>query len=90
MVMAATTPRPRDSLKFVELLLEPEWAAANANELMFGSPNLTAADRGLIVHADDPAVYPPDEVRARLFRHHEFTGETAIVAKRVWLEVRTT
>lgn len=90
MVMAATTPRPLDSLKFVELLLEPEWAAANANALMFGSPNLTAVDRGLIEHVDDPTVYPPAEVRARLFRHHEFTGETAIVAKRVWLEVRTT
>ncbi len=90
MVLAATTPRPLDSLKFVELLLEPSWAAANANELMYGSPNRAAAEQGLLELADDPSVYPPPDVRARLFRHREFTGEAALVAERVWLEVRTT
>lgn len=74
--------------RFLELLLEPEIAAINANALRFGTPNRTALERGLVDDAADPQVYPPPEVRARLHASENWAGSTATLVDEVWVELR--
>ena len=59
--------RNRDlALAFMNLILEPEIGALNASEMGSASPNAAAVpfmDKDLLAN---PAVYPPDEIAARL------------------------
>lgn len=74
--------------RFLELLLEPEIAAMNANFLRFGTPSRTALERGLVDDAADPQVYPPPEVRARLHASENWAGSTAELVDELWVELR--
>jgi spermidine/putrescine transport system substrate-binding protein len=73
---------------FIEFVLDPEIAALNANELRFASPNQTARDRGLLTDAADPQLYPPADVRARLFVSENWEGKTKDLVDELWLELR--
>jgi spermidine/putrescine transport system substrate-binding protein len=75
--------------RFLEFLLEPEHAAINANLLRFATPNQTALDRGLISDAADEQLYPPEEVRARLFGSENWDGGTKELVDDIWLELRS-
>lgn len=74
--------------KLIEHFLDPEIAALNANELRFATPNATALERGLITDADDPNIYPPPEVAARLFGSENWFGNTGNLVGEIWLELR--
>ncbi len=89
LVIPARARDPALARSFIELLLEPEIAAKNANFLRFGTPNRTALERGLIEDAADPQVYPPPEVRARLHASENWAGRTATLVDELWLELRT-
>ncbi len=54
---------------FIDYLLDPVVGAELSNYTAYGSPNQAAIDQGLIDQAllDDPAIYPPEEVEARLY-----------------------
>jgi spermidine/putrescine transport system substrate-binding protein len=67
----------------------PEHAAINANFLRFATPNQTALDRGLIADAGDAQLYPPQEVRARLFTSENWDGGTKELVDEMWLELRS-
>jgi len=88
LVIPARAGDPELARRFVELLLEPEMAAKNANFLRFGTPNRTALARGLVDDAADPHVYPPPEVRARLHTSENWAGGTATLVDELWVELR--
>lgn len=75
--------------RFLAFMLEPEHAAINANLLRFATPNQTALDRGLIADAGDAQLYPPAEVRARLFSSENWDGGTKELVDDIWLELRS-
>jgi spermidine/putrescine transport system substrate-binding protein len=75
--------------RLLEFMLEPEIAAINANVLRFATPNQTALDRGLIADAGDPQLYPPPEVRARLFTSDNWDGGVKDLVDEMWLELRS-
>ncbi len=54
---------------FIDYVLWPQVAADISNYTAFGTPNLVALEEGLIDEdlAEDPAIYPSDETKARLF-----------------------
>lgn len=74
--------------RFIALLLEPEVAAINANELRYATPNRAAIERGLVQGTDDPTLYPSAEARARLFTSENWFGNTEAVVDELWLELR--
>ena len=88
-VIPAAAPNPDLALRFIEFLLEPEIAAVNANALRFATPNQAALDRGLIDDAGDPQLYPPPELRARLFDSENWDGGTKELVDELWLELRS-
>jgi spermidine/putrescine transport system substrate-binding protein len=75
--------------RFLEFMLEPEHAAINANVLRFATPNQTAIERGLVDDAGDAQLYPPPEVRARLFGSENWDGGTKELVDDIWLELRS-
>ena len=54
---------------FIDYILWPQAGADISNYTAFGTPNLAAYEQGLIDPelADDPAIYPSEETKARLF-----------------------
>lgn len=83
---AAATPEL--ARVFIELLLDPEVAALNANFLRFATPNRAALDRGLISDAAEPQLYPPPDVRERLFVSEDWDGGPKQLVDELWLELR--
>jgi spermidine/putrescine transport system substrate-binding protein len=81
-------PAPELARAFIELLLDPEVAALNANFLRFATPNRAALDRGLIADAADPQLYPSADVRERLFVSEDWDGGTKDLVDELWLELR--
>ncbi|MEZ4452321.1 MAG: spermidine/putrescine ABC transporter substrate-binding protein [Nannocystaceae bacterium] len=79
---------PAAALRFLDFLLDPEIAAVNANALRFATPNRAALERGLVEGAGDPALYPPAEVRAKLFTSENWLGGTEALVDSLWLELR--
>ena len=88
LAMPAIAPMPGVAMRFIEFMLDPEIAALNANELRFATPNLAALTRGLITDSDNPALYPPPEVREKLQVSEPWTGATEALVDALWHELR--
>jgi putrescine transport system substrate-binding protein len=70
--------------KFLNFMLEPEVAAANTNYLQYANPNKASAayiDAALL---DDPGLYPPAEVLARLEVLEPMTANVESELTRIW------
>ncbi len=89
LAIPAASKQPELAREFIELLLDPEVAAANANFLRFATPNRAALDRGLIADADDPQLYPPAEMRERMFVSENWDGKTKELVDELWLDLRS-
>jgi spermidine/putrescine transport system substrate-binding protein len=63
----AGAPQPALAAQFINYLLEPEAGAAVANYARGASPNQAALARVNLADLSNPALYPPADVRQRLF-----------------------
>jgi putrescine transport system substrate-binding protein len=60
-------PHPENALRFIDYLLRPAVIAAITNAVSYPNPNVPATELVKPEIRDDPAVYPPEEVRRRLY-----------------------
>lgn len=88
LAIPAAAANPGRARALVEFLLQPENAAENADALGFATPNRTALDRGLVRSATNPAIYPPEDVRATLQRSENWDGSVGEQADEIWLDLR--
>ena len=63
----ADAPHPENALRFIEYLLRPAVIADITNAVWYPNPNLPATALVMPAIRNDPAVYPPEEVRRRLY-----------------------
>jgi putrescine transport system substrate-binding protein len=63
----ADAPHPDNALRFIDYLLRPAVIADITNAVSYPNPNLAAAAFVSPEIRDDPAVYPPEDVRRRLY-----------------------
>jgi spermidine/putrescine-binding protein len=89
MVIPVSARSPELALRFIEFLLDPEIAAINANALRFATPNKVALERGLVDDDDEAELYPPPEVRSRLFTSENWFGGTESLVDELWLSLRS-
>ncbi len=84
------TPRPgarRDAaMRWIDHILEPERAAQIARAAGYASPNLRARDFLDAPMREDPALYPPAQLRARLFLSRRAPDEAG--EARAWRRLR--
>ena len=63
----ADAPHPENALRFIDYLLRPPVIADITNAVWYPNPNLPATALVKPEIRNDPAVYPPQDVRRRLY-----------------------
>lgn len=82
-----TARNPKMAEAFINYLLRPEVAAKLANFTHYASPNQAALD--LINPADlqNPAIYPPENLRRRLFTLVNLPPDVLALYQQAWTEI---
>ena len=85
----ADAPHVRNAHLFINFLLRPEIAARNSNFIKFANPVLPDIQPLDPAVRNDPGVYPPAEVRARLTPERARPAEFQRVLTRMWTRFKT-
>jgi putrescine transport system substrate-binding protein len=89
LLIPASAPHPEAAHRFLNFILKPRVIADITNDIHYGNDNLAARP---FVHGDllnDSAVYPPPEIRARLYLPAELGQEYDRLRTRVWTHIKT-
>jgi putrescine transport system substrate-binding protein len=82
-------PHPRAAHAFINFILNPNVIAAITNDIHYGNDNLAAQPLVDPQIRSDPAVYPPPQIRARLFLPSEFDAKYQRLRTRVWTRIKS-
>ncbi len=82
-------PHPNAAYRFLNYVLEPRVIAQITNDIHYANDN--AASRPYVdpLILNDPAVYPPAAVRARLYRSAEVSPALERLRTRTWTRIKT-
>jgi putrescine transport system substrate-binding protein len=85
----ADAPHPNNAHAFINFMMKPEVAAANSNFVNYATGN--AASVALVDESvrNDPGVYPPPEVKAKLFPDLAESEEFTRLLNRSWTRFTT-
>lgn len=89
MAIPKDAPHPEAALRFIDHVLRPETIAAISNTVAYANPNARATALVDAALRDDPTVYPPADVRARLFFDKPVTPQYERLRTRAWTKVKT-
>jgi putrescine transport system substrate-binding protein len=89
MAVPKDAPHAENALKFIDFILRPEIIAAISNTVAYANPNTLATDLVDEEIRHDPNIYPPAEVRARLFFDKPVTPQYERLRTRAWTRVKT-
>ncbi len=82
-------PNPAAARQLIDFLLQPEVLAELTNELFFANASLAAESLIDPQIAADPDIYPPSELRARLFAERQLSLAEQRQRNRLWTRFRT-
>lgn len=88
MAIPADAPDPEQALAFIDYILEPKTVAAISNHVFYANANAAATaevDAGI---RDNPNIYPPAEVRSKLFVDKSLPPRQTRERTRVWSAFR--
>ena len=89
MAIPADAPHVRNAHLFIDYLLRPEVAARNSNLIKYANaviPSIQPLDAAVV---NDPGVYPPPAVRARLTPERPRPPEYQRLLTRMWTRFKT-
>jgi putrescine transport system substrate-binding protein len=89
MAIPKDAPHPDNAFKFIDFILRPEIVAAISNTVAYANPNRLATDLVDEEIRNDPNIYPPAAVRARLFFDKPVTQDYERARTRAWTRVKT-
>jgi putrescine transport system substrate-binding protein len=89
MAIPKDAPHAQNALRFIDFILRPEIIAAISNTVAYANPNQLATDLVDDEIRSNPGVYPPPEVRARLFFDKPVTPAYERLRTRAWTRVKT-
>jgi putrescine transport system substrate-binding protein len=82
-------PHPQAAHKFINFILEPRVIADITNDIYYGNDNLAARQFVRPQILNDPAVYPPPAVRARLYLPAQYDAQYQRLLTRTWTRIKT-
>lgn len=82
-------PHPQAARAFIEFMLRPESVAGLTNSLFFASANLAATPLVDAAVRDDADIFPPAEVRERLYADRSMSLKDMRQRTRVWTTFRS-
>jgi putrescine transport system substrate-binding protein len=88
-LIPASAPHPQAAHQFLNFILDAHVIAAITNDIYYGNDNLAArpfVERSIL---DDPAIYPPPELRARLYLPVELGPDYDRLRTRAWTHIKT-
>ncbi len=88
-LIPASAPHPDAAHKFLNFILDPKVIAEITNDIDYGNDNLGARPYVRKDILDDPAVYPPPAIRARLYLPAELGPDYDRQRTRVWTRIKT-
>src|SRR5215470_13411444 len=89
LAIPADAPHPENALLFINYLMEPKVAAAGANFVNYATPNEAALPFIKPELRNNPNVYPPPEVMAKLFPDKVATPAVERLHTRTWTRIKT-
>lgn len=89
MAMPADAPNPDNGYAFMNYLLQPEVMAKSSNYVTY--PNAVPASYAMIEDEvkSDPNLFPPDELKAKLFVNTPYDQRVQRVVTRLWTRLTT-
>jgi putrescine transport system substrate-binding protein len=88
MAIPSDAPNPKAALKFIDYILRPETAAAISNHVFYKNPNKAATPFVDVEVRNDPGIYPPDEVRTKLYSATPHSPEFDRELTRAWTRIK--
>jgi spermidine/putrescine transport system substrate-binding protein len=88
MVLQAAAPRPDLGLKFMNFMLEGKNSAELTNLIGSGNPNTAALAFINPEIRKNPAIFPPQEVRAKLEQLKDLTTAQRRLRNKLWTEIK--
>jgi putrescine transport system substrate-binding protein len=89
MAIPADAPHPQAAHAFIDFMLRPEAIAELTNSVFFANANQAATALVDEAIAGDPDIYPPAEVRARLFSEQLIPLRQQRERTRIWTTFRS-
>jgi putrescine transport system substrate-binding protein len=89
LLIPAGAPHPQAAHKFINFILDPQVIADITNDIHYGNDNLAARAFVKLEILDDPAIYPPPQVRARLYLPTEYDSRYQRAQTRVWTRIKS-
>jgi putrescine transport system substrate-binding protein len=89
LLIPAGAPHPRAAHKFINFILEPRIIADISNYTFYGNDNLASRPFVNPEILNNPAIYPPPQVRARLFLPTEFDAKYQRLRTRTWMRIKS-
>ncbi|WP_442108646.1 polyamine ABC transporter substrate-binding protein [Pseudomonas sp. NUPR-001] len=89
LVIPKDAPHPQAARAFIAFMLRPDSVAPLTNTLFFANANLAATPLVAEAVRNDPDIYPPEAVRARLFADRSMALADMRQRTRVWATFRT-
>ena len=89
MAIPADAPNPEGALAWINFIMEPQITADITNYVWYASANKEAMPLIDPEIKDDPAIFPPPEVVAKLFPAVVYDARTERTLTRLWTTVRT-
>lgn len=89
LLIPAAAPHRSAAHKFINFILDPHVIADITNDTYYGNDNLRARPFIKAEILRDPAIYPPPEVRARLFLPAEFDAKYQRAQTRAWMRIKS-
>lgn len=89
LLIPKSAPHPDAAHRFLNFILQPEVIAAITNDIRYGNDNLAARPFVKPELLDDPVVYPPSDVQARLYLPAELGPDYDRLRSRAWTRIKT-
>lgn len=89
LAIPADAPNPENAHAFINFIMKPEITAAISNTVYYANANDAALPFVDPAIANDPAIYPTAEVKAKLFPTVTHDARTDRMITRLWTRVRT-
>ncbi len=76
------------AMMYINFLLEPEVALANAEYICYASPNTGVTDNEEYTFKDDPILYPDSEIKKNAQYYHDLDPEIRSYYENLWTKVK--
>ena len=89
LAIPSDAPHAENALKFINYVMEPKVIADVSNFVNYANGNAAATEFVNDEVKNDPAIYPPAEVKAKLFPNPVHSAEYDRQLTRSWTRIKT-